>query len=101
MGWAAIISAIISIFGPMLAEWLKKWLDSRLADVSQSLPAAESFGSPDLARAALFDAAIDSLPRWAFARRALLRRMKAHGDGPVTGEAAAEFRDLAGSAAGE
>lgn len=101
MGWAAIISALLSVFGPMLIKWLQEWLASRFAEVAAALPDVATFGTPAEARNALFDGAIASLPRFAFARRALLRRMKAHGDEPLTGDAAAEFRDMAGAAASE
>lgn len=97
MGWSAIIIMLIELFGPLLIEWLKKWLEDRLNKAAASLPAAESYGSPELARAALFDEAIAALPRLAFARRALLRRMKATDANP-TPEALAELRDIAGAA---
>lgn len=101
MGWAAIITALLQIFGPILGEWLKKWLDSLLNKAAARLPDAETFGSPDAARAALFDEAIASLPRFAFARRSLLRRMRAHGTGELTPDQKAEFCDLAGAAENE
>lgn len=97
MGWSAIILALIQVLGPILIEWLKKWLEDRLQQAAARLPAVESFGSPELARAALFDEAIASLPRFAFARRALLRRMKAT-DADPSPEALAELRDIAGAA---
>lgn len=100
MAWAAIISALLSIFGPLLLDWLKKWLDSRMVEAAARLPAAETFGSPELARAALFDEVIADLPRFAFGRRALLRRMKATAaDGTMTADEAAEMKGLAELAA--
>lgn len=99
MGWASIIAALLTIFGPMLIEWLKQWLESRMADAATRLPAVASFGSEGDARDALFDEAIRSLPRFAFARRSLLRRMKASAKDGVVDEA--EFRDLAASAENE
>lgn len=102
MGWAALISSLLEIFGPVLAEWLKRWLDSLLQNSAARLPAAESFGSAKAARTALFDEAISSTPRLAFARRGLLRRMKAHAEvKSLTGDAAEELRDLASAAASE
>ena len=82
MTWAAIITAIIQIFGPMLAEWLKKWLDSWL-----NKAAAEMTGGPNgvaevageaFAACELLDKAIQMLPRFAFGRRALLRRIRGY-----------------------
>lgn len=100
MGWSAIILALLEIFGPLIVAWLKAWLEDRLNRAAANLPAPESFGSPELARAALFDEAIADLPRFAFVRRALLRRMKATDANP-TPEALAELRDLAAAAANE
>lgn len=101
MGWAAIIAVILEIFGPLLAEWLQKWLDSLLNKAASRLPAASSFATEDMARGALFDEAIRSLPRFAFARRAMLRRMKASGLGSLTVNEEAEFRDLSAAAENE
>lgn len=77
MGWSAIIAALIQTFLPMLLEWLQKWLDSRLSRAAEKLPAFASYGSEHDARDALFDQAITDLPRFAYARRALLTRLKA------------------------
>lgn len=77
MGWAAIITALLQIFGPILAEWLKKWLDSWLQATAAKLPDAGTYATDGEAQMALFDAAIAGLPRFAFGRRALLRRMRA------------------------
>jgi hypothetical protein len=30
MGWSAIISAILAVVGPVIKEWLAKWLDEKL-----------------------------------------------------------------------
>lgn len=76
MTFAAIIAALISVFGPMLLAWIQKWLESRANKAAARLPAVGSFASEHDARNALFDAMIEDLPRAAFARRSLLRRLK-------------------------
>lgn len=101
MGWATIITMLIELFGPILVEWLKKWLEGRLNRAALRLPAADTYASHDLAREALFDEAIAELRWFNFAKRALLRRMKARGVGPLTDAEVAEFRDLASAAENE
>jgi hypothetical protein len=77
MGWAAIIAAIIELFGPMLKEWLQKWLESRLKKAAERVNVAD-FGTDErAAKVALLTQAIEDTPRWMPARRMLLRRMKA------------------------
>lgn len=78
MSWAAIIAAILQIFGPLISEWLKKWLESRLVKASKTVGAGAD-GVDDAARiGALMDAALADTPRVAFARRALIRRIRAY-----------------------
>ena len=77
MTWATIIAALLSAFGPLLAEWLKKWLEEKLSRASDGIAAPVTHGSPERAAGALFDAALASTPRFAPARRALLRRLRA------------------------
>ncbi len=110
MGWSAIIAAILSIVGPFLVDWLKKCGEERAKRSADRLPAFESYSSPGAARDALFDAMIDDLPRWARARKALLRRLKSvamkegvTGAGVVTLDPAdaAELADLGGLASEE
>lgn len=111
MGWSALIMMLIQVLGPILVEWLRKWLDSRLARAAEKLPAMSSYASEHAARNALFDQAIADLPHLAYARRALLRRMKdASIDAGVTSQGAARplteeeatgLADLAGAAAEE
>lgn len=72
MGWAAIITLIIELVGPYLMEWLKQLLERWLSRAAADLPAPAT--GADVV--GLFDAAIDRLPRLAFARRALLRAVK-------------------------
>ena len=100
MGWAAIIAAVIELFGPLIAEWLRKWLDQKLVMAATLLPSPG--GNEAEAREMLFDAALDSLPRFAFARRTFLRTLRgiAVRGGPLTPEDGAAVRD-AGRAAEE
>lgn len=75
MGIAAVIAALIEVLGPLMVEWLKKWLEGKLRAAAGAVdfegkPAAETVG-------ALFDEAIRQTPRFALPRRVLLRRLKA------------------------
>lgn len=101
MGWAAIIAAIMQVFGPLLAEWLQKWLDSLLNKSAARLPTLSSFNTAEAAKGALLDEAISSLPRLAFARRAMLRRMKSMSVNSASDEDVAELRDIAAAAENE
>lgn len=109
MGWASIIAALIQLFGPALVEWLQKWLDGILKRAAESLPDVTTYAAEPLAREALFDRAIALTPRFAFARRTLLRRLKTsailHGYpeavGHLTPDELAEVRDAAFAAADE
>jgi hypothetical protein len=77
MGWAAIIAAIIELFGPLLKEWITKWIEGRLKKASERINVADFGDDERAAKVALLTVAIEDLPRWAKARRMLLRRMKA------------------------
>lgn len=99
MGWAAIITFIVQTFGPILAEWLKKWLDNLLNRTAANMPEAATYGSESAARGALFDEAIASLRWFHFGKRALLRSMKRHADQGTLD--VAELKDLAGAAESE
>lgn len=112
MTWASIIAALLQTFGPLLTEWLKRWLEDRLKGASAALAKPATYG-PEPALAALFDAAIAAVPRGAFARRALLRRLRAvavaraeaivRNDAPValTQTEIEDVRDAAGAADAE
>ncbi len=76
MEWVAIIAALMQVFGPILAEWLKKCMEERMEEAAKNLPVASSFASEADAADALFDEMIAGLPRFAFIRRAAFRRMK-------------------------
>lgn len=71
MGWAAVITLILQIFGPALSEWIRKWLESRLKKAmagAGEFPAVESDAPLRLVMTAL-----NETPWFAFARRNLLR----------------------------
>lgn len=96
---SAIIAAIIAIVGPIIAEWLKKWLENILSRAATRLE-GRAFGNDTLARSALLDEAIGLTPRFAFARRALLRKLKAT-NGDLSPDDVEAIRDLAGAAENE
>ena len=101
MGWAAIITALLQIFGPMLAEWLKQWLDSWLNKAAARMGDAVAYGDDAARTEALLTKAIDMLPFWALARKSLLRRMRAIDTRAITQEEKDEFIGLAELAANE
>jgi hypothetical protein len=108
MGWAAIVAALIELFGPLLQDWLKDCTAERLSDAARELPEPDTFGSEGEAASALFDRAISDLPRLAFVRRAALRRAKAAAvvgkkirRTPLTAAELAEGRDYVGGVKGE
>lgn len=97
MGWSAIIAAILQAVGPLLAEWLKKWLDSLLNRAAAEL---DEEPEPHL----LLSKAFELTPRRAFARRALLRTMMRNASALATGtlsDGAAEDVRTVGLAANE
>lgn len=73
MGWITLITALVKVFGPLIAKWLERWLEKRLKQASQEL-VFTTFGNENEARDALFDKAIlmTSNP----IRRLLLIRLK-------------------------
>lgn len=77
MSWAAIITAVLSFLGPLIADWLKKCGEERAQKAAEKLPDASTFASEHEARDALFDQMIADLPPHARIRRAMLRRCKA------------------------
>ncbi len=78
MNWQSLISAFFAAIGPILSEWLKKWLEGKLSVAGAAFTSAPAaYADPSRAYAALFDSAISDTPRLAFARRSLLRRLKA------------------------
>lgn len=103
MGWAALITQLFQLFEPLLEKWLASCTKQRLEDAADALPDAGTFGTEAAAVHAVFDRAIDDLPRWAFIRRGALARMKAaavEGDKvrttPLTADERREVRDIVG-----
>jgi len=97
--WVPVILALIELFGPVLVEWIKKWLESRLTTAGTHLPPPETFATPQLAQLALLEQAMRSLPYRAFARRALLRLLKSIvlRDGVITDDDKQQINDLSGA----
>lgn len=111
MGWSAIIAALLQLFGPVLVDLLKQLLDKWLNKAAESLPPPDP--KDPGAVTALFDAAIDRAPRFAFVRRGFLRSCKRAAEWranevmaaasvggtmtPLGEEEAAELRDAAGA----
>lgn len=101
MGWSAIIAVIIQTLGPVLMEWLKKWLESRLQKAAGKLGEGAGFLSESAQQGALFDQAIDDLPRFALVRRMFLRSCRqaavnaAENGGALRGADAAMLKDVA------
>jgi hypothetical protein len=103
MGWASIVALILELVGPLLEKWMAECTADRLESASAELPPATSFASQGDAATALFDKAIDDLPRFAFVRRRALERMRdksVEGDklrtAPFTAEELREARDIVG-----
>lgn len=95
MSWMAIITAILQMFGPIIVEWFKKWLDSKFQTAAANMPPPETFGTPEDAQAALFDRVLANTSRFAVLRRAMLRKMKATAaKGTLSQEDVAEVSEL-------
>ena len=77
MGWASIITALISFLGPILVDWLKKCAEKKAQEAAANLPEMSSFATEAEARRALFIEMDRNLPRRARIRRALLTRAAA------------------------
>ena len=74
MEWIALIGLLIQIFGPILSEFLKKWLDNHLQAAASTLPAYESYAGLRQQVEELFERAISETRRPL--RRMLLRRLR-------------------------
>lgn len=60
MSWAALISALISVFGPFLKDLIQKWIDKHFNKTAELLGEVGKFGTEAAARDALFDKAIQT-----------------------------------------
>lgn len=98
MGWAAIITLILQTFGPLLVEWLKKWLEDRLKKASTMVAAPESFGDDTDRQEVLLRAVLQDTPRRMVLRRVMLRNMIAALKDPVAME---DVREIAAMTAAE
>lgn len=76
MGWSAIIAFLMQLFGPLIAEWLRKWLDDRFAKVLPMMPDPAAYPDDAARVRAICDAALATVPRIAFMRRSLIRRIQ-------------------------
>jgi len=101
MQWAAIFAALWKIFGPYIDKVIQAILDKWLNRAAEQLPPADSFKDQADAQRAAIGKAIEILPRFAFARKGLLRRMKAKIGQKITAEDAEELRDLSAAAENE
>lgn len=74
---AALITALLAFFGPLLADWLKQCAAKRAERAAAKLPDISTYASEAEARDALFDQMIEDLPIFAPSRKRLLRKLKA------------------------
>jgi hypothetical protein len=77
MGWSAIITAILSVVGPLLKEWLAKWLEGLLKDTAKKMKLEVGSGMAVFASRELLTAARRELWVWQVGKRRLLAKMAA------------------------
>ena len=65
MGWAAVFAKILAIVGPLVLEWLRGWLDEKLAEAR--LP--ERTGDDAVDSRVALEAVRDSLWFWQFGKK--------------------------------
>jgi len=73
MGWISIVTLLVQIFGPLIADWLKRRMEDRLKKAASSMPAMVSFGSAGDGVAALFDRALADTPLILVGERRMLK----------------------------
>lgn len=98
--WTAILAAIFATFGPQLIALLESLLSKWFGRAAALLPTPATIGDERAQKLALIDGTIHTLPYAAFARRALLRRMRAviALTTPPTADDIAEITDMASAA---
>lgn len=76
---AALIELLLTLFGPLLGELLKKWFEHLLdrAAGQSTLTAAVPPGEEVATATALLERAVTLTPRVFFVRRKILRRIRA------------------------
>lgn len=90
MNWASIFAAIISIVGPLVQEWLKRWLDDKLKAVEATLPAAAD--REHAARVAL-EAVLASTWFFQTGKRRFVRSLLVPVPKAVAGKAMSEYHE--------
>lgn len=74
MPWLALITLLLQIFGPLIAEWLRKRMQAKLEKAAESMPEMVSFGTDAAAGIeALFDRAVADTPMIFVGERMMLR----------------------------
>lgn len=76
MGWESLVLALLQIFGPLIAEAFRRWLEDRFKEAAASLPPPSSYATDDEARDALFNEVLRRTRNPL--KRVMLRRMKGH-----------------------
>lgn len=107
MTWAAIITAILQVLGPILSQLLQQWLGKLLDKTAKTLPPPSEEMEAGDNHATLLKAALDATPRRQVLRRAFLRHAieavpaAVAGSGKLDPADAKELAALAGAAVGE
>lgn len=70
---SAFIAQILAMFGPLLMDYLAKWLESLLNKTADKLPANATKGD-------LIQASLEATPRVQIVKRNILRFIKDHQD---------------------
>jgi len=81
---SAIIAALLAALGPILAEFLLKWIESLFNKSAKGMD-TDQFDTDGEAAEALVQKSHDATPRFRFFKRILLRRIKDHAAGIVAG----------------
>lgn len=60
--WGPVLAQILALVGPLVAEWLKRWLDNRMKDAADKL--GVPFGNTGKDSARLLQRVHDDIPWW-------------------------------------